>query len=113
MITEHLKTYPVLLCKIYIRRDLQHHRIDQADLLSGVPCLVLLRALVVIYQRIKCFCVILICRGLNFPLNLILRLRYLLGTSKIIARGDSMIFRSLIYRLLVLIVTRVYSGRLG
>ena len=113
MNTEYRKTYPVLLCQIYIRWDLQHHRIDQADLLPGVPCQVFLRALVVKDQRIKCFRVILICRGLNFPLDLILRLRYLLGTSKIIARGDLMIFRSLIYRLLVLIVTRVYSGRLG
>jgi hypothetical protein len=57
---DYRKTYPVLLCQIYIRRDLQHHRIDQADLLPGGPRLVLLRALVVIDQRIKCFRVILI-----------------------------------------------------
>jgi hypothetical protein len=97
MITEYLKTYPVLLCQINIRRNLQHHRIDQADLLPGLPCLVLLRALVVIDQRIKCFRVILICRGLYFPLDLVLRLGSLLGTSKIIARDDCLMLRRLIY----------------
>lgn len=112
VIVERL-TYPVHLCQIYIGRDLQHLRIYQADLLPGGHCLAFLRALVVIHQRIKSFRVVLICRGLYFRLNFILRLSCLLGTRKVIARGDFLVFRRLAYRLLNLIVTGVYSGRLN